>query len=517
MLNGPSVTPAEPSLDEPLGPDAGGAPSPWYRRTSTLLLAGWCVSWLAWIGSGVAGLHGCPRGQEGCYQGPMLAGTGRWWLLAAAGALLLLGLCLLERRRPAIGGVPAEPRRYRRRWIALGSIAGTVVGAHLVMFGPMVDKPFCARPVHVNSAMAYVVNCDSGEFLRLANHPKRILQYHHSRQSRPGYVAVSAVAAVTLGPVTHALRLDRLYRQTDRAYLPLVLINLAATCAAIAVLAWLLAGLGTPRPATVALCGLVAVNEVTKAFTWTPHQQTFALLVPVATIAAARWLLLARPAWPKVAVLGLVVGGASLVYGSFLITVAVAVPILLARKWRGVLLAGCFAAAFAAPQLAWIALCKAITGDYYNMEAAEYDEFIWLLKAAQHGGDALWTSVLDMSVTTVREFFVAGTVGLLLIAALAALAVLLRVRLGAIGPEQRATLIATALTIAAAVLFAWGIGIIASRLMFHAMPALLIVVGWLAARIATTSPRAARTVAVGIAAAAAASITADIVAYGPYS
>ncbi|MEV4516595.1 hypothetical protein AB0K00_47555 [Dactylosporangium sp. NPDC049525] len=505
--------------DPPPPPDAADEQvgTIWYRRTSTILLAGWCLGWAGWIGSGLAGLAGCPRGQHGCYQGPMLTDAGRWWIVAALGAVPLAGLCLFERRHPPTRVPRSAPRRIGRRWLLLGSVAGTLVGAHLVLLGPWVEHPFCAVRVRVNSVMAYPVNCDSNEFLRLAHDPGRVLNYHSSRQARPGYVLLSAAATATVGPVTHALRLDRVYRQADRAYLPLVAINLAVTVTAVALLAWLLAGLGTPRAATVALCGLVAVNEVTKAFTWTPHQQTFAFLVPVLTVVAGRWLLLHRPAWPRLAAFGVMLGAASLVYGSFLITVAAVVPILLARGRLGLLPAGAFLAAFAAPQLAWIAVCRLVTGDYYNLETAQYDEFIWLAKAVKPGGNDLWAQSRDMTVTTLRAVFVAGTVSLLIIVALAALAVLLRVRLGTLTAEQRATLVAAGLTIAAAVAFTWGIGIIADRLMFHAMPALLIVAGWLAARVAAASPVASRLASVLVAGAVTLSMWDVVTSYGPYS
>jgi hypothetical protein len=490
----------------------------WYRRTSTILLAGWCLGWAAWLWAGLASLRGCPRGQQGCDQAPVLADASVWWLVAVAGLLPLAALCGYEHRRPPVDGVPARPRAAKRRWVVLASVAGTLLGAHLVLFGPWPapsELPFCVERAQLNSAMSYPVNCDSAEFLRLAHHPARVLNYRNSRQSRPGYIALSAATTATLGPVTHALRLDRLYRQPDRAYLPLVLINLAVTAAAIAVLAWLLAGLGTPRIATVALCGLVAVNEVTKAFVWTPHQQMFALLVPVLTVAAGRWVLLRPPGWRALAALGGALGLAALVYGSFLITVAAVVPILLFR--RRLLGTGAFLAAFALPQLTWMAVCKLVSGDYYSAETHTYDQFIWLAKAVKPGGNDLVAQTHDMTVTTLRAVFTAGTVGLLIAGGLAVLAVLLRVRLGSATPEQRATLVAAGLTIVAAVAFTWGIGIIADRLMFHAMPALLLLAGWLAARLATRSTAVARVTAGLLAAAVAVSMWDVVTSYGPYA
>jgi hypothetical protein len=408
-----------------------------------------------------------------------------------------------------------------------GSVLGVLIGAHLVMLGPMVDKPFCATPVYVNSVMAYPYNCDSVEFTRLAHNPRRILEYHNERQSRPGYVAIAAVGTRTIGPVAHWLHLDRLYGQNDKAYIPLVLINLVATAIAVLLLAWLLSRLGTPTMVTVALSALVVVNEVTKPFTWTAHQQTIALVVPVATIAAVRWLLLARPSWRGVGLLGLGFGLASLVYGSFLITAGVVLLVLVARRaggwfrsgwWRQAFLpAVVFGIGFAAPQLTWMAICRVVTGSYYNHEAEVYDEFVWpYIALRRHGLGGLVSATRDMTVTTIRELEVA-TVAMLLVGALAALAVLLRVRLAADSPEDRAIVVGAGLTVLFSVLFAWGIGIIASRLMFHAVPALFVVAGWLAARVTAGSRPASRLVGPAFLVLAAAVMAADIAAQGPYS
>jgi hypothetical protein len=486
---------------------------PWYRRVTTLLLAGWCAGWVLYLWSAQAGRYGCPAGQPSCDRFPAPAHS---WLWGLAGGVVLAALCVVQARRPAVNATASAEGRPRRRWLILGGVAGAVLGAHLVLLGPMTEGAFCAKPIHVNRVMAYPLNCDSGEFMSLAHYPSRILEYHNLRQSRPGYVALSVVAERTIGPVARALRLDRLYGMTDRAQFPLVVINLAATAAAIALLAWQLAGLGTPRPANAALCGFLAVNEVTTAFTWTPHQQTFALLVPVATIVVGRWLLLARAVrWGPAALAGLAAGGASLVYGSFLITAAVAGIILLFQ--RRLLALAAFMAAFATPQLAWMALCEIVSGDYHNEELEVYDQFVWLPRAAGRGADALWMATHDATLTTARELFSICTVPLLLIAGLAAVAVLTRVRLSVLSESQRATVIAAGLVAVAGVAFGWGIGLMADRVMFHAFPALLVLAGWVAARIAAASPRAGRLVTAGVVVFAAVALTADIMIPGPYS
>jgi hypothetical protein len=488
-------------------------------RVTTWLLAGWCVLSVAWIVAARLPLFFCPYGQQGCATKPIISTgqTGLAVLGAAAGAAVLLLVRRWEGRQREAVEVPAPARTVRRRWLVIGSLVGVAVSAHLLLFAPMISDPFCAKPIHLNGAMAYPLNCDSIEFMRLAHHPRGILTFHNPRQSRPAYVATGAVLTRTVGPVAKALGLDRLYGQTDSAYLPLVLINLLVAAAAIAMLVWLLARMGTPPLATIPLAGLLAVNGVTKAFDWTPHQQTFALFVPVVSIVIGRWLILDRPSWLPVCLLGLGTGIASLYYGSFLITAGVVVLILLAQRWRGVLLSGAMLGSFAAPQLAWILICDKVTGGYYNQEAVVYHEFVWLPQFARQGLHPFGRAVVTMAAVTVRELVTVGGVALLLILCAALLAVRMRVRLTAQTPQQRAILIASALTVVVSVVFAFAIGIIAARLMFHAVPGLLIIAGWMVSRVSVKSTAAARIGTAGLAVAFLAVLAVELTTHGPYS
>jgi hypothetical protein len=96
----------------------------------------------------------------------------------------------------------------------------------------------------------------------------------------------------------------------------------------------------------------VVVNDVGKAFYWTPHQQMFAMLVPVATVLIGRWVLLSRPGWIPMAAVGFVVAFAP-AYGSVVITVAVVALLLLARGWRGLVPTASFLACCSVAGCRW--------------------------------------------------------------------------------------------------------------------------------------------------------------------
>lgn len=493
-------------------------------RLTTWLLITWAVVSVGWLAAKSMTLALCPMGQGGCDQTAQITTTGE--LLPWAMPLLALGAALLalwawdRRSTPDTLPVTDEPAparwRFRPARAFLAAFVGIAIGAHVLLFAPMVESPFCATPVHLNDRMAYVINCDSYAFMDLAQHPERLLDANNPRQSRPGYVAVAAVLERTVGKVASAVGIGEAYGQRNSAFIPLVLLNLLVVAAAAALLAWLVRELGASRWVAATLGSLLIFNEVGKAFFWTAHQQMFAFFVPIATIALARWFLLRRPGWKAVIAAGVGVALASLFYGSFVITVGVVTLLLLARGWKGLGLAAAFLAAFAIPNVLWIVICKAISGTYFNNETELYDQFLWIPHAAEHGIRPLYYAVQTMAVTTVRNVMGIGLIAILLLLAAAVLAVLTRARVRTADPSQRAILIGTGLTFLISVLFVFGIGILPDRLAYHAIPPLLIAAGYFAARASwVRSGRLAVNVVLG--AGALAAIVVALTTEGPYS
>jgi hypothetical protein len=457
------------------------------------------------------------------------------WLAGIAALLLLYRRDSGEART----ATAAAPRRARWRVLIPASLAGVLAGVHFLLLAPMISDPYCADPVHINGYMSYPLNCDSIEFLQYAHNPRllllsyaalhresphlpaglaqQMLAYDHLRQSRPAYVALSGLVTRIVGPAASSLGLDRAYGQTDTAYIPLILINLAVMVAAVALLAWLLRSFGAPAPVVVALCSLLVLNDLVKAFFWTPHQQLFVLLIPLVTIAVGRWLILARPPWPFVAGLGLGLGLASLIYGNVIISIGVLTVILLARGWRGVVQAGTLAVTFAIAPAAWIWACRRISGTYYDQETARYHEFVWLPQAAGQGWQALGARLEMTSVVSMRELPGADGIALAVVAGFMVAGLWAGVRLAAVTRADKALLVATGLTIAFSLLFGWGIGIIATRVMIDALPAFLVLAGWMATRFAVRSRVTLLVACYGLAVVAVANALHEVLMHGPYS
>jgi hypothetical protein len=513
-------------------------------RASTWLLIGWTLTVGLWIVAEVSHLDACPYYAE---HGPAcgitlnppvrdsatVAGLAAVW---AAGVAALLVLCRLDRRNARTATVE-NPRRSRRLVLVTASLAGALAGAHFLLLAPMISDPVCATPVHVNRFMAYPLNCDSVVFLHLAHHPSDLLvkadfghesaarqaaaakrlRMDHVRQSRPGYVALSALATRILGSPAAKLGLDRAYGQTDTAYFPLVLINLLVVVTALVLLAWLLRRFGAPTSVVVALCSLLVLNDLMKAFFWSPHQQMFALLTPLVTIAAGRWLLLERPRLPAVATLGLGLGVSALIYPNVMITVAVLTVILLARGRRGIVQSLMLCATFAIAPVGWILICRKISGTYLNNDVATYREFIWLPEAFGQGWRVFSARLELASVASIRELMGADGLVLGVLAAFMLVAILAGVRLSAATRQSKAALTATGLTIGFSLLFGWGIGIVTTRVMFDAFPALLVLAGWMAARFASRSRATLLVASYGLAIIAVANALHEVLTHGPYS
>ncbi len=494
-------------------------------RLSSYLLVGWCVVWACWIPAASVWIPHCTYGESWCNRAPVLSGgrTVAFAAVAVVGALALLALWWWDRHRarsavPASTDQPVRPRRSRPAVALLVSLIGVVAVAHLLLFAPRATQPTeCTAEIHLNSAMAYCLNIDSPPFLALAHHPRQVLAPRAVRQSRPGYVALGAVATRVVGPATSRLGLDRLYGQPDSAYIPLVLVNVLTAAAALVLLAWLLARLGTPLWATIAVGTFLIVNDVVKAFIWTPHQDLFTVLVPVATVFVAQWAIRADPPWWKLALVGFALGAYSLIYASVLITLAVVGLVLVVRGRRGLVRVVAFGSAFAVLPLAWIAICRSIAGSYYNHEVTSYHQFVWPFVEARHGMRALASYVEVVSIATTRELISTGGLTLLLIAGLAAAAVWYRVHLTPTSSEQRAILVASALTVAVSAAFGWGIGFIANRMMFNAVPALLVGLGCLAARLSAHSRRVRVATSTVLSVVALIVIGVTVTAPGPWS
>lgn len=147
---------------------------------------------------------------------------------------------------------------------------------------------------------------------------------------------------------------------------------------------------------------LLAVNEVTKAFFWTPHLQICNIFVPVVALFILRHerkfnVGVRRQFW-----CGVMVGAATLFYGAFaVIAGAKAIYLLFRREAEGGVSGNSFTIikrvqsvlmltiGFLILPVAWVAFVNRQGGGFHSLEVDKYRQFVWLFGAIR-GEEGFW-------------------------------------------------------------------------------------------------------------------------------
>ena len=265
-----------------------------------------------------------------------------------------------------------------------------------------------------------------------------------------------------------------------------------------------------------------------KAFFWTPHTQMLNSLVPLVAVMYCRQLIRGRNSIAPV-VLGLAgftFGLAELAYGTFVIVIgAGGVAYLVGRHMAGdqlrssrTVVALCsLAGGFAAPNVAWIAICRVLSGGYYSGETEQYHEFVWIPQHIRDGFGPFLSRLAGYSVLELRSVFPAAAVPLIMVASIALASIWLSVPFLPAASDRRAIALACWLTLAFEILFLYGVGVYLSRISYLLAPPLLVLAGVGLAEIRDRSPASSRIIELGLAIGAASFTLHQLVAHGPYS
>jgi hypothetical protein len=283
----------------------------------------------------------------------------------------------------------------------------TVTVPHLFLFSPrpsdeLANATFCGHNVHVTRQLAFGFSCDSFEFLRLADSPSLLLEFHNVRQSRPvGIVLAAALSRVT-GPLQKWLNWYP-YAFRHDAFLAYLLLSFAVVFLSLVFFDWITVQSRSQVP-PCALClavgSMLVVNDVVKVFIWTPHVQIFNILVPLFCIAVCM-AIIERPQRTLRQVFGvsLGLGVLALAYFSFAIVVPagviaffvgerlaarqVSVRYFLSRLAMLVL-------GFCCPIVLWGLFVYWKTGRVpYSHEVTQYRQFVWMVDAMRDGAGVL--------------------------------------------------------------------------------------------------------------------------------
>jgi len=173
-------------------------------------------------------------------------------------------------------------------------LVGLAVIQSISLFRNFPSNPACGRVLNVVGNLNVLINCDSAVFMKDAQNPSRFFNGDSVYQDRP----LHALFAWGLGNFLKLIGFPNTSRLIEgnsgqttlyesAFYLSYLIINLLILLIAV------IMALGyinqrqfgdlakTPLNVTVLTILVIAANELTKSFFWTPHSQMFSLLLPV--------------------------------------------------------------------------------------------------------------------------------------------------------------------------------------------------------------------------------------------
>lgn len=348
------------------------------------------------------------------------------------------------------------------------------------LFSPRVpagqERANCVSVIDIGPAHLHL-NCDSQEFERIAADPSLLLSSNRTWQTRPLYALLGWALAKPFRLVAGANHAGLLPE-----YAGFVTLNFLLLLVSVLVFTRIAGARRLLDPLTIFPISLIVVNQVTKAFFWTPHLQMFNVFVPIASLALFVVILNKNYSWSwwPAGLLGVALGVGSLAYGAFAMTAVGAAVCIMAvgadhaakRELSGrAVRAGLLLLAFLAPTAAWITFVVFRTGSFYSHEIDHYRQFVWIADSLYAGG----LSALLRDLATKSGGF-ADTLCVVMPFSLAAgaLAGLLYVRgrLREIVRANETLLRSIAVYAIVDVLFFWLMGSYASRLTWTIVPAI---------------------------------------------
>jgi hypothetical protein len=288
-----------------------------------------------------------------------------------------------------------------------------------LLVGPRVadsdQVKFCVANVDLPGPFGISMNCDSSEFMLLANNPSRLLE-NNSRTARPAMILAASGLVTVLSPlipkgsavlneanVANPNRTTSAFEKNGAAYVAYLILNMILLCSAYIFMRYMMVQgkrnksaseeSSSGLTATVVGFGLLLIsNDIVKAFAWSPHTQMFNILVPVLCI----WILwmswnrsLVEHRWAFMFALAIGFGIAA--YPSFLLClICMLAPWLLRQALGGMqvfalLRAAVLTSTALLPYILWYVVVKIKTGSFYVHETTKYNQVIWIFEALSEG------------------------------------------------------------------------------------------------------------------------------------
>lgn len=296
--------------------------------------------------------------------------------------------------------------------------------------------------VYLPFNLKYWINCDSPEFMRLSENPAGLLEEQNTRQARPGIVFLAHLIRVPLqyiiGPlvswgqsvkVTHELVESGRFEQYRRQYIPdyvaYILINFGVILLGLLLFVRIVENDSWfSWYAFMGVC-LLGVNDLMKAFFFSPHTQMFNIMFPLLAVYlglkalkglffSTRWVL----------IMSLLVGLLMLIYSSCFVIFPCWVVLGCVCWWRDrssypfktLVMNSVLSLIFISlPTLLWMGFVTFQTGAFYNHELSSCNQVVWIFNSLHQGGaifiQTLWTNFLKWMPLVIHELLPVGTLG----------------------------------------------------------------------------------------------------------
>jgi hypothetical protein len=323
----------------------------------------------------VAGVHVSSRSPWPAMVLATVTGLGAW------------SASLFDAQRP---GGPRSPHRGFGFVLLLTVLSAGLNTLTLKQPAPPPDEHHCLfdNPIG-RHGFRHLVNCDSPTFLALAQSPSLVF-VEPSRQSRPLSFGLPHLLAFPISrlPGVETMWPYRPYAAEFAAFLAINLTLLVAALWCFAITFERAIG-GRGGPELLLVLVVLAVNDLTKLFLWTPHVQLYNLFVACLSLHLSFEMLRRNRSltYGRSLVGGLALGLGLLAYGSFVLPLlcVATLQVLLHRRTGPALL---MLAAAVAPYLTWVTFVWLRTGGFYNHETAEYRQFVWMIDCVRSGAMA---------------------------------------------------------------------------------------------------------------------------------
>ncbi len=362
--------------------------------------------------------------------------------------------------------------------------------------------------IPLNNHMGVTINGDSYIFIDCSIQPSDLMQQNSFRQARAFYVMAGAALGNTIYYLTTPL-----HRATDRYlkeknifqpgyrlshpveptkyfffYTSFVVLNIIILLFALLLFEKIIIAVsGTWKNGSLLfamLLFMLASNQETRFYFWTPHQQLLNILTPLLCIHTGILILSRRINFQKILWMALAMGLLLLTYGNMLLLLPVFVcgylyiekkqlnQLTIVSLLRGLIITF----VFFLPMILWIAWLKSAGVTFYNPELEEYREFVWITDAFKGSNGSILRIFLSHSYHFILTFgCLIIPLLFLLIAYLiyrrnADLPLSIRNQLNILMPHTGRLLL---FVLIETVLFFWLVGYYADRLTFSLVPVLL--------------------------------------------